>query len=449
MTTRRHLLAASAALMAAGPTMARGQACAPGSPPSPRLGFVTRDGAALMLDGKPYRFVGANAWYLPWLGADAVFGDRLRLGRELDALGSDGVTNVRISASAELSPLRNSVQPAFQDRSALNETLMVGLDQTLADMDRRGMKAVLYLTNFWEWSGGMMTYLSWVNGGRYLNMNDPAHPWPAFPDFNANFYRSSEAVSLYHDYVRAIVGRTNSVTGRPYIEDPTIMAWQLANEPRPAGSQAVATAVLPAFYGWIEGTARLIKSIDPNHLVSTGGEGLKGSVEQAEIVMASQAFADIDYTTAHIWPGNWSWLDRADMAGTDAHARRLARDYVAQHIDFARRLDKPLVIEEFGYPRDGDLYDPSTPTTLRDGFYADVHVAVLADAKVGGPLVGSNFWAWNGEGRARHPDFRAQADDAAWLGDPPHEPQGWYGVFDTDASTRALIRAHAAALAAT
>ena len=33
------------------------------------------------------------------------------------------------------------------------------------------------------------------------------------------------------------------------------------------------------------------------------------------------------------------------------------------------------------------------------------------------------------------------------MGDPPHEPQGWYGVFDTDASTRALIKAHAQALA--
>ncbi len=42
------------------------------------------------------------------------------------------------------------------------------------------MRAVLYLTNFWEWSGGMMTYLSWINGGNYINMNDPAHPWPEF-----------------------------------------------------------------------------------------------------------------------------------------------------------------------------------------------------------------------------------------------------------------------------
>jgi mannan endo-1,4-beta-mannosidase len=34
------------------------------------------------------------------------------------------------------------------------------------------------------------------------------------------------------------------------------------------------------------------------------------------------------------------------------------------------------------------------------------------------------------------------------MGDPPHEPQGWYSVFDVDASTCAIIHAHAAALKA-
>ena len=53
--------------------------------------------------GEPYRFVGANAWYLAWLGADADFGDRARLERELEALAGDGVTNLRIAASADLS----------------------------------------------------------------------------------------------------------------------------------------------------------------------------------------------------------------------------------------------------------------------------------------------------------------------------------------------------------
>ena len=31
-------------------------------------------------------------------------------------------------------------------------------------MARRDMKAVLYLNNFWQWSGGMATYTSWSTG---------------------------------------------------------------------------------------------------------------------------------------------------------------------------------------------------------------------------------------------------------------------------------------------
>jgi mannan endo-1,4-beta-mannosidase len=62
--------------------------------------------------------------------------------------------------------------------------------------------------------------------------------------------------------------------------------------------------------------------------------------------------------------------------------------------------------------------------------------------KSGGPIAGTNFWAWNGEGRAHHADYKFVRGDLSYLGDPPHEPQGWYGVFDTDASTHALIRAH-------
>lgn len=442
MFNRRNLLAAAGAGVLA-PTV-----LAPAVIAQTPDRFVRRVGPRLMRDGQPYRFVGANAWYLAWLGADADYGDRARLTRELDRLAADGATNIRLAASAEDSPLRNSVKPAFRDRTGCyNETLLVGLDWTLARMAERDQTAVLYLTNFWEWSGGLMTYLSWVNGGDYIDMNDPAHPWPAFPDMIAAVYANAEARALYHDYVRAVVGRTNTVTGVAYRDDPTIMAWQLANEPRPGGSEAVGRAALPAYLDWIATTAGVIKSVDPNHLVSVGVEGLKGALEDPDIVRAVHRQPGVDYMTAHIWPGNWGWLDRRDMAGTHDAALDLVQDYVDRHIGFAAELDIPLVIEEFGYPRDGDRYDPDLSVTMRDDMYRRVFEAVERGAAAG-PLVGSNFWTWNGEERAAHEDFQFRDGDAAWLGDPPHEPQGWYGVFDTDETTRALVRAHAAALAA-
>lgn len=398
-----------------------------------------------MLGDQPYRFVGANMWYAAYLGADAPFGDRARLGRELDALAAMGVRNLRIMASAEEGPLRNSIKPGFRNATGVfNQTLLSGLDYALVEMGRRGIRAVLCLTNFWEWSGGMMTYLSYVDGGRFIDMNDPAHPWPAFANANASFYGSVRANTLYRDWIKALVTRTNKITGVGYHDDPTIMAWQLANEPRPAGD--VAHADLPVFYRWVRETARFIKSLDANHLVSTGSEGLKGALEQPEIVLAEHAPSEIDYLTAHIWPNNWTWVDQNDLPGTSARGEALTADYVTKHIDLATRLGKPLIIEEFGYPRDRGSNDPAASTEYKDSFYGQIYSSALKSMREGGPIVGTNFWAWNGEARAQHPDYRFKEGDHQYMGDPPHEPQGWYGVFQGDSTIRTIVD-HARAVA--
>ena len=438
---RRTVVTGVAASLLAAPVTARVD-----TPQDP--GFVTRRGSSFRRHGVPYRYAGANMWYAAWLGADAEFGDRARLTRELDRLADLGIRNLRLLASAELSPLRDSITPAFRDRTdAYNQVLFGGLDWTLAEMAQRDMTAVLYLANFWEWSGGMMTYLYWVDGGRYIDMNDPAHPWPEFPDWNAAFYGNAAAQRLYRDYVRAVVTRTNGVTGRRYSADPTIMAWQLANEPRPGGSDAVAVPNLPTFYRWIDSTARYIKTLDPHHLVCTGSEGLKGSIEREDVVLAAHRSPAIDYLTAHVWPNNWSWMDPADLAGTYAAGAAKVADYIDTHIRLATTLGKPLVIEEFGYPRNGAAaYDAAVTTSFKDLFYRQIYAAVEASVAQGGPLVGSNFWAWTGEARSRHADHRFVRGDTGYMGDPPHEPQGWYGVFDTDATTLDVIRAHAKAL---
>jgi len=437
--TRRQLLVRTSALAAA-TTAFRG----PQAPP-----YIRTSSAKFTVNGQPYRIAGTNMWYAAYLGARAPTGDPDRLKRELDRLSALGINNVRILGSSEFSPLKNSVRPTFRNRTPrFNETLLRGLDQALAEMGRRGMTAVLYLTNFWEWSGGMMTYLYWTNGGRYINMNDPAHPWPEFADMSSQFYGHAAAVRMFDDYVRAVVGRRNTVTGRLYRDDPAIMAWQLANEPRPGGGPDAGHAHMKAYLAWIDGTARLIKSIDPNHMVSTGSEGTQGCIDEDRCVVDAHSSPSIDYVTAHIWPQNWSWADPKDLAGTWPTVEHNTHDYITRQLATARRLNKPLVIEEFGFPRDGGSFEPGSPTSFKDRFYELIYSAVLQSVGSGGPLQGCNFWAWGGEGRAQHPDRHFVRGDTSYVGDPPHEPQGWYSVFDVDASTQAAIRDYARAVKA-
>ncbi len=408
-------------------------------------GFVSTDGIHFKLNGETYRYVGANIWYGAYLGSLAVFGNRARLIKELDDLKALGVVNLRVLGSSELSPLINSLDPAFSNKPGdYNSDLLTGLDFLLAEMGKRDMKAVLYLTNFWEWSGGMVTYQYWTNGGTYINMGDPAHPWPQFADFSAQFYSSGAAKAAYYDYVKMLVERTNSVTGKVYKNDTAIMAWQLSNEPRAGGSDAAVDKNTEAYYGWIADTAALIRSIDGNHLVSLGHEGLMGANGRDAVVI--KAHEHIDYLTAHIWPQNWSWVDAKDLGGTfDAGAAKV-QAYIETHIRIARGLNKPLVFEEFGFPRDNVAYEPGTPTTYKDKFYGLIYGAVENAIKTDTPVAGSNFWAWGGAGRALHADYHMQRGETAYVGDPPHEPQGWYSVFNTDTSTQALIKAHAQAI---
>jgi mannan endo-1,4-beta-mannosidase len=406
--------------------------------------FVRVEGMGFVQDGRPYRFVGTNMWYAAYLGAPAEFGgDRERLGRELDLLAATGINNVRLLGASERSPLRNSLSPAISYRGKVeNEYLLEGLDYALAEMAERHMKAVIFLNNFWEWSGGMVTYLSWVNGGKYVNLGDPAAPWPAFALFSAQFYSNADAVALYDRYVVTLLERRNTVNGRLYRADPTIMSWQLANEPRP-GDGAVSRPNLPAYYAWIRHTAALIHEHAPRQLISLGSEGTMGCLELDECFLGAHDGTGIDYATFHMWPKNWRWFDAEHPDATYDSTAKRADAYISRHVALATKLGMPLVLEEFGFERDRGEVSPDSTADYRDRFFGLVFARVEASVRAGGPLAGTNFWCWGGYGRAEHADADWQEGDTDYTGDPPQERQGLNSVFSGDESTLRLLREHA------
>ncbi|MBT1703383.1 hypothetical protein KK060_08840 [Fulvivirgaceae bacterium PWU20] len=90
------------------------------------------------------------------------------------------------------------------------------------------------------------------------------------------------------------------------------------------------------------------------------------------------------------------------------------------------------MLEEFGISRDGNSHDPGSDTKARDAYYDAIFKNVYERAsKDKSSLAGVNFWAWAGEGRPRRPEGLWKLNDD-FIGDPPHEPQGWYSVHDRD-----------------
>lgn len=397
------------------------------------IDFIKVDGFQFKLRGRPYYFLGANFWYGMNLGASGESGDRQRLVRELDRLESLGVKNLRVMGAGEgpdTEPWR--VRPAMQFAPGQYERqLLAGLDFLLAEMKKREMHAVICLTNFWAWSGGLSQYVAWANEEKI-----PYHPpekggsWMRYQRFTSSFYRNKKAQKLFEDHIRFLVGRVNSITGQAYKDDPTIMAWQLANEPRSFVNGRT-------FRKWIEKTASLIKELDPDHLVSLGGEGDADSFFAGASFRKDQRSKYIDYLTMHIWVQNWNWHDPENSETFDK-ALKEAGDYIIDHVAMAKEMGKPVVLEEFGMARDMETYRPGTTTMSRDRYFREVFEQLINLSKNGEPVAGCNFWAWAGEGRPRIPGaYWREGDDLT--GDPPHEKQGWYSVYDTDASTLEII----------
>ncbi len=403
--------------------------------------FVQVKGKQFQLAGKPYYFVGTNFWYGAYLGAAGDKGDRARLIKELDQLKAAGVTNLRVLAASEASALVMSLKPAIQTAPGqIDEELWQGLDFLLSEMAKREMKAVLFLNNFWQWSGGMSQYVAWQTGEPVLDP-DLTKDWNAFMQNSARFYRLAESQALYRSLIKQLIERTNTVTGVAYKADPTIMSWQLANEPRPGSGEAGAENA-EVYVQWVNDTAQFIKQLAPQQLVSTGSEGSRGALDNMDLFIKAHQSPYVDYLTFHLWPKNWLWFDIKQAEQTYASGLAASKAYIEQHIAVADQMNKPLVMEEFGIERDGADYRPEATTVWRDKFYTEFFQLIEQEAKAGRAIAGSNFWTWGGAGRTERADFIWQAGDD-YLGDPPQEPQGLNSVFDQDQSTISLLKAHA------
>lgn len=407
--------------------------------------YVKVDGNNFIINGETYNYLGTNMWYGPLLGMETKPGDRDRLIKELDFLKSNGVTNLRIMGASEKTDYDNTVTPAFQTAPGIyNEDVLIGLDFCLAEMEKRDMKAVIYLGNNWIWTGGFSQLVAWANDEVNPNPFLPEYNWDDFMNFSARLYSDEKAQKLYFDYVRMLINRKNTVTGKMYKDDPTIMSWQLANEPRP-GRGDEGKKNFPAFKIWVDKSAKLIKSIDKNHLVSTGNEGLAGCIESEELFKSIHQFESIDYITTHLWILNWGWFDPHNAEQSYPEAMEKAHEYLDKHIQMSSEINKPLVIEEFGIPRDSHSYSTEVSTIYRDKYYEMMFKKIYKNAQSGGPMSGSNFWAFGGFGKPSNPDENESkwynGDD--FTGDPPQEPQGRNSVFAGDKTTIDLLKKYA------
>lgn len=405
--------------------------------------FVKVKDTNFTIKNKPYHFIGANFWYGAYLGADANYGNRERLIRELNQLQKLGVKNLRVAAASEESDYGLPLSPPFQYKNGkYNETLLQGLDFLLSEMKKRDMRAILILNNYWDWTGGMGQYVSWTNNTPVV---DPAsnknQTWDEFMNYSASFYTNTKAQELYRKYISMLVNRVNVYTKRLYKDETAVMTWELANEPRPTKAGNLDENI-KTFVKWVDETAGFIHSIAPKQLVTTGSEGSKGTLNSLDFTLQAHNSKYIDYMTFHMWPKNWGWY-KADKPEMLESAKANTSAYIDEHIALAKKLNKPTVLEEFGFVRDRERFSSDSATTARDNYYEFILKLMTASIEAKKPLAGLNFWAWGGEGRGERKDYMWKKGDTSYTGDPYSEPQGLNSIFNTDKSTLHIILKYA------
>lgn len=397
--------------------------------------FITIKNNTFIKQGKPYHFIGTNYWYGALLGSKK--GDRARLLKELDELQKNGIMNLRILVGAEGGDQDYTVTPALQrQRGVYDEALLDGLDFVLFEMAKRNLSAVLYLNNNWEWSGGMAKYLEWNGYGTVPNPNLPNNSWPQFMAYTAQFHKCDPCKTDFMKHIQFIIGRTNQYSQKKYSEDSTIMAWEVANEPRVFTKENEV-----AFTQWLNETVDEINRLDKNHLITTGSEGKAGSNDDMDTFERTHKNQNIDYLTMHIWPKNWGWYKITDEKGSTPIAIEKTIAYIDEHIVVAQRLRKPLVLEEFGYPRSQESLDRTASIEFRNQFYKAVFERLETAISRGEAFTALNFWGYAGTAK-NNPNNGKWKNGDDFTTDPPQEPQGLNSVFSSDTSTLNLIKTY-------
>ncbi|CAK9165346.1 unnamed protein product [Ilex paraguariensis] len=145
------------------------------------------------------------------------------------------------------------------------------LDFAISKAGKYGIKLILSLVNNYKNLGGRTQYVDWARSqGQYLSSDE-------------DFLTNSVVKGYYKNHIKTVRKRKNSMTRVAYKDEPTIMAWELMNEPQctsdRSGETIQARNIFLLLFACITELAPYLKSIDGNHLLEPGLEGFYGKLE--------------------------------------------------------------------------------------------------------------------------------------------------------------------------
>ncbi|KAL7892666.1 glycoside hydrolase superfamily [Trichoderma sp. SZMC 28014] len=284
---------------------------------SPRASsYATVSGLQFTIDGETGYFAGTNCYWCSFLtnpaDVDLTFGH----------MASSGLKIVRIWGFNDVNQQPGTGTIWFQLLSASGSTINTGstglgnLDYVVQSAETHGLKLIINFVNNWSDYGGINAYVN------------------AFGGNATSWYTNTAAQAQYRTYIQAVVSR--------YANSTAIFAWELANEPRCNGC---ATSVV---WNWASSVSQYVKSLDSNHLVTLGDEGLglatgsDGSYPytygEGTDFASFMNITTLDFSTFHLYPNSWG--ETYDWGSS----------WVETHAQACVAAGQPCMLEEYGAP---------------------------------------------------------------------------------------------------
>ncbi|WP_247354658.1 beta-mannosidase [Bradyrhizobium sp. 160] len=289
--------------------------------------FVKTSGTEFTLDGMPFFVAGVNNHYLP-------YGSHEEVARVLDDAAAMGANVVRIILQPVVVSLDGSVATIWnwklqgetsdlavngtyllywdtvQNRTAINDGAdgIGKVDFLVTEAGKRRMKFIIAFLEFYTYTGGAQQM----------------RPWYGSQDESGFFFKDRPTKQDYRTWLSYVVQRVNPLTGRAYRDDPAIMAWELMN----VGNASPESLRL----AWTPEMSAHFKSLDPNHLVSSGNANMIAK-------MADLMILTLDFGAWHGYPLFYK------LTITQFN------DTITEFCQLALRARKPVLLEEFGYAR--------------------------------------------------------------------------------------------------
>ncbi|KAL7937633.1 carbohydrate-binding module family 1 protein [Trichoderma chlorosporum] len=337
--------------------------------PVPRASsFVSISGTQFNVDGKVGYFAGTNCYWCSFLTNPAD------VDTTFSHIASSGLKVVRVWGFNDVNQQPSAGNVWFQSLSASGSTINTGadglqlLDYVVQSAQQHDLKLIIPFVNNWNDYGGINAYVNAFGGN--------ATTW----------FTNTAAQAQYRTYIQAVVSR--------YLNSTAIFAWELANEPRCHGCD---TSVIVQ---WATSISQYVKSLDPNHLVTLGDEGLGLSTGDGSYPYTYGEGTDfaknvqiksLDFGTFHLYPDSW---------GT---TYPWGTTWVQTHAAACLGANKPCLLEEYGAENDPcDNEAPWQSTSLS-----------LATQGMGG----DSFWQWGDTlsyGQSNSDDYTVWYNSSNW-----------------------------------